>query len=1387
MQITHHPVITPPETPLTPPTLSPLSPPSPQSASPPSPPASPPPPDLHSDEQLAYTAVERPLPASYTAASDWRFDRTEFLRYSATYGPFSIESTGMSLPALLSTDVSSATFWCIPPFKNAAEVLAHYKTCKSKAPSTTSAVFVLPNLPGFDALTADFKLVYSYPSGLSLFTKSSPTDLDPTRRVPIGPLPFGMCVYHDPPAPASPQAPSPPTPVPPIPPLEFVSKAVCPSDHDSSPLLVLIGECNGKSVRILIDSGATRDFVGYHALTRMGLTTSSLAEPLRVKLADGSISTTATSAHISYSLADFDDSRTFVATTLDGVDMIFGKPWMAQFNPDINWTTNTVHTPFHLEAVTSPCTPTLQFLSATKMAKVLRNPSTQLFIGTIKDIPDSSSPPPDPMKPATTLSPQSEHQLHELLRQFAPSFAEPTGVNVKTGVYHTIPLVLGAEPPVHGMRRMSPAELAELQKQLTWYLDRGWIRPSTSAFGAPVVFAKKADGTLRFCLDYRALNNITIKNRYPLPKIDELLDQLHGAKYFTSLDLSSAYHQIPMAPEDIHKTAFRTRYGHYEFTVMPFGLTNAPATCQAVMNDVLRPYLDKFASIYLDDCMIWSKTEAEHLQHIRLVLEAFTKANLHLKITKCSFAKPSTKFLGFIVSSDGIAMDPKKLSSIVNWDPPTSVTEVRRFLGFCNFYRRFVKDYSTIAAPLTSLTSALKPFPPTLPPDALDAFTQLKTVLTTAPVLCIPLTGPDATFDLYTDASRVGLGAVLEQDKHPVCFESRKLSPAEQNYPVHELELLAVVHALKMFRHYLEGCKHFTLFTDHHSIQYLFRQKDLSRRQAGWLETLVDFQPNMEIRYLPGEKNRADALSRHLNSINLCSMFEVFTPSLSLSIASAYSSDPYYTEKKLPSWISKGTDGLYFFRDRICVPADNALRTRILAEFHDSPSAGHPGYLRTLNAVAAHYWWPRMTDFVRRYVASCSTCQRIKPSTQAPAGLLQPHAVPTRPWSHISMDLITDLPVSVSHDGQQYDAIATFVDLLTKQAFFVRTTKTVTATGLAHLYLDNVYRLKGLSKFIVSDRDTRITSEFWQTLFRRLGSTLNLSTAHHPQTDGQTEITHRTIEQILRAYVTPEHDDWATWLPVAEFAYNSSTHSSISTTPFEANYGYKPSTPATLDLPATCPSDYASKLQDIHVFIRRQSELAKARQAEQANKHRRDVTFQPGDKVMLSSEKLTLKEQPSKKLRDRWLGPFTVEKVVSPVAYRLILPSQMAVHPTFHVSRLHPAVESPAVFSSRPAAMRPIPTAADFSYSARFAVEALLDVRINPETGRSLQFKVRWAAPHNDPALDTWEPLRHVSHLDVFSAFLLSPVYARFSATPEFRQFARSYARSVPRLPVLPV
>ncbi|GAX84689.1 hypothetical protein CEUSTIGMA_g12110.t1 [Chlamydomonas eustigma] len=903
----------------------------------------------------------------------------------------------------------------------------------------------------------------------------------------------------------------------------------------------------------------------------------------------------------------------------------------------------------------------------------------------------------------SSLSQPQQAALHDLLRTHHSTFDEPSAINdtdsVETfdGYRHRIQLQPGSRlPPTHRLYRMSPAELEELHKQLQIYFEKGWIGPSSSEYGAPVLFARKPDGSLRLCIDYRSLNAQTIKDCGPLPLTSELFDHLHGAKYLTSLDLWSGYHQCRIHPDDSHKTAFKTRYGLYEFTVMPFGLTNAPAAFMRQMSHVLKAYLDKFVVCYLDDVLIYSKTEAEHLQHIQLVLEAFDRCNLKVKLPKCSFAQSSTRFLGYLVSAQGLSVDPKKVSAVPDWPLPSDLTSVRSFLGFTGFYRRFIRDYAKLAAPLTDLTRSTVPFPPVLPPSAVDSFNQLKAALLSAPFLLIPYTSPDSTFILYTDASTLGLGAVLLQDQghgpQPVCYESRKLTPAEHNYSVHELELLAIVHAVKIFRHYLEGCKHFTLYTDHHSL-----------------------------------------------------------------------------------------------RSHLCDPA---LRLRLLHEYHDTPTSGHPGYLETLNAIASHYYWPGMTRTVKTYVSSCATCQRIQPSTQLPPGLLQPHTTPSRPWSHVSMDLITDLPSSPCYNSLIYDSIVTFVDMLTKPAIFVHANKTITAPQLANVFIDHVFSKHGLPSVIVSDRDTRITSDFWQSLFSHLGSKLNLSTAYHPQTDGQTEITHRTIEQILRAYVSPQHDDWSTWLPLAEFAYNSHVHSSTLQTPFYANYGFHPTAPPSLLLPTDSLSPdaaaYLDNLHDVQQSIIRELDLAKARQAESVNRHCRDLTFKVGDRVRLSSEFLPLVDYPSTKLRPRFLGPFTISHIISPVSYRLALPTSLSsFHPVFHVSRLLPWTGTSSTdFPARHVPTQPLANPRDYVSNAT-PVHSIVDCSIatDPESrarpkSKCLFFKIKWAAPCDD----TWEPMRSVSRLQVFKDFLLSPAWHAFVASDAYKAFAKKFKSKLPKV-----
>ncbi|GJP38824.1 hypothetical protein CLOM_g23232 [Closterium sp. NIES-68] len=429
--------------------------------------------------------------------------------------------------------------------------------------------------------------------------------------------------------------------------------------------------------------------------------------------------------------------------------------------------------------------------------------------------------------------------LATLIRKHADIFPDdlPPGLPPEREHDHTIQLEPGAQPTVRTQWRLTQPELDELRRQLDYLLEKGFVRPSTSSFAAPILFTPKKDGGLRMCIDYRALNQVTIKSRYPIPRADELLDQLRGAKFFSKIDLRGSYHQIRVNEADCYKTAFGTRYGSYEYTVMPFGLTNAPSTFQLTMNEVFRPLLDKCVIVYLDDILIYSTTREQHLKDLEAVFSLLQQHRLITKGSKCEFLKQELEFLGHVISIDGVKIDPKKIATIQDWKPPANLRELQSFLGFVNYVRQFIPNMAGVTSPLTDLLKKDKFYE--WGGEQQAAFDQLKLFLTTPPVLRIA--DPHRPFELITDASDLAVGAVLLQDfgegLQPIAYESRKLNPAERNYPVHDKELLAIVHAFKVWRCYLTGAD-VTVRTDHKSLQFIRAQPTLNPRQIRWLDYL---------------------------------------------------------------------------------------------------------------------------------------------------------------------------------------------------------------------------------------------------------------------------------------------------------------------------------------------------------------------------------------------------------------------------------------------------------------------------------------------------------------------------------------------------------------------
>jgi hypothetical protein len=1107
-------------------------------------------------------------------------------------------------------------------------------------------------------------------------------------------------------------------------------------------LMYIDVKINGKPIRAMVDTGATHNYLASTEVERLGLVLekgsgkvkaiNSVAQPI-VGIAKS----------VSIKAGPFEGRTNLSAVQMDDFKLILGLEFLRD--------TKTAVLPYADSLMmmgSKPCVITTQCgkmgeksISAMQFSKGFkRNEPSFLCTLRLEEIEEATGPIPKPVR--------------RLVKEFEDIMPEelPKKLPPRRAIDHEIELIPGAKPPARAPYRMSQPELEELRKQLGEMLESGIIVPAKSPYGAPVLFQKKADGSLRMCCDYRALNKITVKNSYPIPLVADCFDRLSRARYYTKIDLRSGYWQVRIKEGDEAKTTVVTRYGAFEFKVMPFGLTNAPATFCTMMNQVLHGFLDDFVVVYLDDIVIYSETLEEHVQHVRRVFNRLRENELYAKPSKCSFAQTSISFLGHIIEQGKIRMDAKKVTAIKDWQPPKNVHDVRSFLGLCNYYRRFVKGYSEIALPLTELTKKDKDWD--WSSQCQNAFERLKKSMWTNPVLALPdMTKP---FEVHTDASDFALGGVLMQEGHPVAYESRKLNPTERRYSAHEKELLAVVHCLRGWRHYLLGSP-FIVKTDNTAVSHFMSQPKLSSKQARWQELLSEF--NFMLEYRPGSSNHvADALSRRADLATICSMAALSGSTVTTSTrdqirallnkdpATQYLVDLIKQGKTRQFWLDEGlvkTKG-----DRLYVPKGGDLRKSLITECHDTIWAGHPGEERTFALLQRAYYWPQMRDNITTYVKTCLVCQQDKSDHQKKAGLLEPLSVPTRPFESVSMDYITHLP-----KVGDFSTIIVVVDRLSKYATFIAAPKYVSAEETAQLFFKHIVKYWGLPKDIVSDRDPRFTGIFWTELFKLLGSTLSMSSSFHPQSDGQTERFNSMLEEYLRHFISTSQKNWVKLLDAAQMCFNAQKSSSTNKSPFEIATGQQPLLPHTVDIDQSTKSPQAKSFsqewkRNIEI-ARSYLEKAQKRYKKSADLKRRFVEFDVGDLVMVklpdrNCYKLTRGKD--SRLMPKYIGPLPIVKRVGKVAYRVALPSWCKIHKVLHVGVLKP------YFADKEDASRNEPKRPVFELkrAGKKVVEEILDHRTTRASRKYHQeYLVKWRGCSSEE--NTWESKKD---LDAFKPLI---------------------------------
>jgi transposase InsO family protein len=925
--------------------------------------------------------------------------------------------------------------------------------------------------------------------------------------------------------------------------------------------------------------------------------------------------------------------------------------------------------------------------------------------------------------------------------------------------------------------RQSTEELQATKEYLLENLKKGFIVNSNSPFASPVLFVKKAGSNkLRFCIDFRKLNSLTRNDPYPIPRIDELLSRVCKAKFFTKLDIRQAFHRIRMDPKSEEMTTFRTRYGMYKCKVLPFGLSNGPATYQRYMNDVLIDYLDDFCTAYLDDILIYSETWEEHRKHVEKVLTRLREAGLQADINKSEFGVTRVKYLGYILTTQGLEVDPEKVEVLRNWIRPSTVTGVKSYLGFCGFYRQFIRNFGKIALPLTRLTRPSEEFRWT--PECEAAFEELRKQLLS--VQALYHFDPELPTKLETDASDGVIAGVFSQlhsdgTWYPIGFYSHVLVGHEANWEIHDKELYAIVESFKRWRPEFQSVRNrIEVFTDHKSLEYFMTTKVLTSKQVRWMEFLSDF--HFLIRYTTGKSNlKADILSRREQDLQMQEQVKLdsrsrvllgpghLDPRINSELATIYLDRKSSTSlallamdkdqetdsdlisslrtdnasgfKREREQLGKGysvEDGLLLYNGRLCVRRHTELCTKLIREAHDQVSTAHPGGMATYRLLAPKYHWIGMGADCKTYVANCRSCRYANPRQTKQQGYLHPLPIPDYPMQHLCMDFKSFPP-----DKHGFDAILVFIDRLGKDSVSIPCHKTTDAKGLAQLFIQWIYRFGHCPESITSDRGPQFVSAFWTEFCRIIGVKLKLSTAYHKQTDGQTEIMNKYIDQRLRPFVNFHQDNWSELIPLMDHAQMTLPHSSIGMAPYRLKFGLDPRTSWDWNSPkATNPREQlnyeeattlADRMHSVWDWAKENMQKAQEKMQKSVNQHRRPIDWQVGDKVYLSTKNLKI-NRPSRKLSEQWTGPFEVLEQVGH-SYRLKLPPGSNIHDVFAPDVLSKDPNNPL-----PGQANPNPPAVIVEGEQEWEVQEVLASRL---FRRQLQYQVKWLGHDTDP---TWYP-----------------------------------------------